>query len=99
MLGLWAATSSCQTTFTLFCSPGAYPKSLEVWIRYWKRAHSIIAGNPTQRWQSGHWDTRLRPGEGYAQKWEYVRNNPVRRGLVHHPDDWPYQGEIFPLYP
>jgi hypothetical protein len=25
-------------------------------------------------------------------KWLYVRNNPVRHGLVEHPDDWPFQG-------
>ncbi|MFB3881745.1 MAG: hypothetical protein ACE149_10800 [Armatimonadota bacterium] len=36
----------------------------------------------------------LRSGESYGQKWEYVRMNPVRAGLVANPDDWPYQGEI-----
>ena len=37
---------------------------------------------PSQEWQSDHWDTRLRSGESYDAKWEYVRNNPVRAGLV-----------------
>jgi putative transposase len=40
------------------------------------------------------WDRQLRTGESYAQKWEYVRNNPVRKGLVAAADDWPYQGEL-----
>ena len=40
------------------------------------------------------WDTQLRTGESYAQKWEYVRNNPVRKGLCQVPEDWPYQGEL-----
>ena len=40
------------------------------------------------------WDTQLRKGDSYAVKWEYVRNNPVRRGLVDNVDAWPYQGEM-----
>ncbi len=30
-------------------------------------------------------------------KWEYIRHNPVRAGLVNDPDDWPYQGEMHVL--
>ena len=44
--------------------------------------------------QRGCWDRQLRVGESYAQKWEYVRANPVRRKLVDHTDKWPYQGQI-----
>ena len=40
------------------------------------------------------WDRQLRTGESYKQKWEYVRNNPVRKGLVANADEWPYQGEL-----
>ena len=40
------------------------------------------------------WDRQLRSGESYAQKWQYVRNNPVRKGLVANADDWPYQGQL-----
>lgn len=40
------------------------------------------------------WDRQLRTGESYAQKWAYVRNNPVRKGLVANADDWPYQGRM-----
>ncbi len=29
-------------------------------------------------WQEGFFDHLLRSREGYAQKWEYVRMNPVR---------------------
>jgi hypothetical protein len=36
----------------------------------------------------------MRSSESYAERWEYVRCNPVRAGLVSKPDDWPYQGEI-----
>jgi len=37
---------------------------------------------------------RLRGGESYAQKWQYVRENPVRAGLVTRPEDWPYFGRV-----
>jgi REP element-mobilizing transposase RayT len=45
-------------------------------------------------WQEGFFDHVLRSSESYAQKWDYVRMNPVRAGLCETPDDWPYQGEI-----
>jgi putative transposase len=47
-----------------------------------------------QRWQRGFFDHVLRSAESYSQKWDYVRQNPVRAGLVSHPDDWPFAGEI-----
>lgn len=43
-------------------------------------------------WQDGCWDTQMRIGAQYEEKWQYVRNNPVRKGLVENADDWPYQG-------
>ena len=45
-------------------------------------------------WQRGFFDHLLRNDESYAKKWKYVRENPVRAGLVESPDDWLYSGEI-----
>jgi len=45
-------------------------------------------------WQRGFFDHLLRSCESYSEKWNYVRENPVRAGLVSHTDDWPYSGEI-----
>jgi putative transposase len=45
-------------------------------------------------WQEGFFDHVLRSGESYSEKWEYVRQNPVRAGLCKSPDQWPWQGEI-----
>jgi hypothetical protein len=36
----------------------------------------------------------LRGEESYGQKWNYVRESPVRAGLVMRAEDWPYSGEI-----
>lgn len=51
-----------------------------------------IGGQPP--WQRGFFDHVLRGRESYSQKWEYVRQNPVRAGLVKDIEDWPYAGEI-----
>jgi putative transposase len=48
-------------------------------------------------WQKGFFDHLLRSEESAAQKWEYVRENPVRARLVSKWSDWPYSGEVFPL--
>ena len=77
---------------------------LSSWVGGLKRAMSVGGLNqshaarlPIQRksfWQPGFFDHVLRNDESYAQKWEYVRENPVRAGLVAEWHKWPYQGEI-----
>ena len=49
---------------------------------------------PPRLWQSGCWDTQIRTGSQYKETWEYVRNNPVRKGIVDNADNWPYQGRM-----
>jgi len=51
-------------------------------------------GTQKPHWQEGSFDHVLRSAESYSQKWDYVRMNPVRAGLVKDSQDWPYQGEI-----
>lgn len=58
------------------------------------RSPSTRAPDPGWKWQSDCWDMQIRGGEHYREKWEYVRLNPVRRGLVESADDWPWQGEL-----
>ena len=41
-------------------------------------------------WQDESFDHQLRRDESLAQKCEYIRQNPVRKGLVKHPDDYPW---------
>jgi putative transposase len=69
---------------------GGLEFDLGLWIRGLKRA--IIS--QTGIWQPGFFDHVLRSDESYGQKWQYVRENPVRAGLVHEADEWPYQGQI-----
>jgi REP element-mobilizing transposase RayT len=58
------------------------------------RTHEV----PPPQWQKGFFDHVLRSGESYSEKWYYVRDNPVRAGLVKHWSEWPFLGEIFDLY-
>lgn len=67
------------------------------WIGTLKQslAKSVIQEKTSEPfWQRGFFDHVLRSEESYGQKWNYVRDNPVRAGLVGHGDDWPYAGEI-----
>jgi REP element-mobilizing transposase RayT len=67
--------------------------TLSSWIGGLKRAISV-ALESGKLWQPGFFDHILRSNESYAEKWNYVRENPVRAGLVKTADEWPYQGEI-----
>jgi len=39
-------------------------------------------------WQEESFDHVLRSTESFAEKLEYIRQNPVRRGLVERPEDY-----------
>lgn len=41
-------------------------------------------------WQDESFDHILRSRESMNEKVEYIRQNPVRRGLVQNPDDYPW---------
>jgi putative transposase len=45
-------------------------------------------------WQKGFFDHVLRGSESASEKWEYVRNNPVRAGLVQRAEDWEFRGQV-----
>jgi putative transposase len=42
-------------------------------------------------WQPGSFDRLLRTTESASEKWLYIRENPVRAGLVKDASEWPYQ--------
>ena len=76
----------------LFAIPGPQPLPLGNWVAFWKSRLARKVG--TGIWQEGYWDRTLRDGESYAEKWEYVRDNPVRKGLVGDAMDWPLAGSM-----
>ena len=42
------------------------------------------------QWQSGYFDHRLRTSEEARETWDYVRRNPVVKGLCATEEEWPW---------
>jgi REP element-mobilizing transposase RayT len=76
--------------------PGA--ARLSAFVQRWKEWTSKRCGRAGliegRLWQSGVFDHVLRSEESYAEKWSYVRKNPVRKGLVAKAEDRPHQGFV-----
>ena len=72
-------------------------KSLSAFVRDWKKwtARKIVAelNEAAPIWQPEFFDHVLRSAPSYSEKWDYVRRNPVRAGLVVTPEEWPYAGQ------
>ena len=81
-----------------FCRAELGAKALPRFIQLWKQwttkrmARQLRLLPPV--WQEEFFDHILRSSESYAEKWAYVRENPVRAGLVKSSDAWQWQGEI-----
>ena len=54
------------------------------------RSVNKLAGSSGPVWQEESFDHVLRSQESLEEKLEYIRQNPVRRGLANKPDDYPW---------
>lgn len=54
------------------------------------RTVNLLLKRSGSLWQSESFDHELRRDESLDQKTEYVRQNPVRRGLCATPDEYPW---------
>ena len=77
----------------LFCAPHDLKFTIERWIGFWKDRFAKTHLD-AETFQTGGFHHRLRDGESYSEKWQYVRENPVRAGLVARHEDWPYFGRV-----
>lgn len=55
-----------------------------------KRTLRKRLGSQSWDWQRGCFDRLLRSEESAWEKWQYLRENPVRHGLVGSWHEWPY---------
>ena len=84
-----------------FAAQAAEIKSLSAFVGDWKKwtsrqlRESKFAGE--KLWQAEFFDHVLRSKQSYEDKWQYVRLNPVRAGLVVRAEEWPFAGECEPL--
>ncbi|MGA2802589.1 MAG: hypothetical protein ABSE97_09530 [Verrucomicrobiota bacterium] len=70
---------------------------IERWIAFWKDRFAKTHSN-AGTFQASGFHHRSRNDENYAEKWQYVRENPVRQGLVEKPEDWPYSGRVHEIH-
>jgi REP element-mobilizing transposase RayT len=72
-------------------------KPLSAFVRDWKkwtaRRFQLCGISLPPVWQLEFFDHVLRSTQSYEEKWAYVRENPVRAGLVSSDADWPFAGE------
>lgn len=54
------------------------------------RSVNRLAGTQGALWQDESFDHVLRSNESFGEKLEYIRQNPVRRGLAALPEDYPW---------
>lgn len=100
--GWWVGRFMLMPDHThFFAAPAWDAKPRSEWCKLWKSVSSRrltrLCGVRPPVWQSDTFDHLLRSQESYAEKWNYVRENPVRAGLVKTSEDWRWQGEIFPI--
>ena len=91
------ASPAFDTARDLSAFMGCWKRTTTIRIRKLQAAGHRRMPRPTERpfaWQKEFFDHLLRSEESHAQKWDYIRQNPVRAGLAADPDDWPYPGEI-----
>jgi REP-associated tyrosine transposase len=76
-------------------SVAAFSKWFKRWFNESYHLTSPPEGDPRNArrwsWQPGCFDRLLRSDESLSDKWAYLRQNPVRAGLVSDPEEWPYQ--------
>ncbi len=58
-------------------------KVIRDWKRWCSRQYRVI-------WQRDFFDHRLRDDASLAEKAFYIRQNPIRKGLVVQAEQWPY---------
>jgi putative transposase len=84
----------------LFVATDDEKVTLSKWIKSLKNTMSKtphLGGVTAPHWQKTFFDHMLRSSESYSEKWSYVRENPVRAGLVKKAEAWPFMGEVFRL--
>ncbi len=59
------------------------PRVISAWKRFIARTYGV-------RWQRDFFEHRMRHAEHVDAKREYLRQNPVRAGLVATAEEWPF---------
>jgi REP element-mobilizing transposase RayT len=60
---------------------------------YSAREINKARGSKGSLWQEESFDRILRDHDEYLEKWNYIRNNPVKTGLCQSPEEYPFLWE------
>lgn len=73
---------------------GETGQSVERFMRHFKQlsGHAYKQATGEHLWQISYYDRVLRQEEAIQPIAEYIWANPVRKGLIAEPMDWPYSG-------
>ena len=63
---------------------------LKSWKQFTATQSNKLLGNDGPFWQADYWDTYMRDPEYEARTIRYIRNNPVKAGLVTTWQEWPW---------
>jgi putative transposase len=74
----------------LLSEPPGKPLSLALQALKQSVARSLALRAPEPFWQSRYYDFNVWSAEKHTEKLKYMHRNPVTRGLVEKPDDWPW---------
>jgi REP element-mobilizing transposase RayT len=61
-------------------------------IRSWKRGTARLHGVD---WQTNYFDHRIRPEKEGNETWNYIRRNPIAKGLCVSEEEWPFWWSAF----
>ncbi len=78
----------------LFCAPRDPRFTIERWVAFWKDRLSKRHRMETWAWQRNVFHHRIRSARDFSAKWNYMMQNPVRKGLVSCVENWPWRGRV-----
>jgi putative transposase len=72
-------------------------QSLKIASARWEKTHICQTKadmghevQPSPLWQRRYYDRNVRDNEEFIAALNYIHRNPVKRGLVEKPEDWPW---------
>ena len=80
-----------------FCAPRDLRFGIDQWIHFWISEFSRRHLDESWAFQRRSFHHRLRNQREYEDKFQYVRENPLRQKLAATMDEWPYQGQAHEL--
>ncbi|MFO1450324.1 MAG: transposase [Opitutaceae bacterium] len=81
-----------MTPATPDCRP--LPTAIGKWKEWTSRKIAERSTIKPPIWQASYFDRVLRSEADFSETWSYIRENPVRGGLVGKAEDWPYAGAM-----